>query len=188
MIRCLDDRVLLLAAIGEGSTEQCAHLASCRSCSSRYAELEGDLDVLHTALRGVPPRLTRAPSSHYSDRLWMASLAVAAIVTLIVALQWLRRTAGTELARVGAAPSATIHSRDAAALSAYAEEVSAAMFDTATDRRLSSGIFDVATRDSGQKLTPDVATLQEALEAGPVCTGGRFIDGECNDYVSALFF
>src|SRR5262249_31104099 len=102
--------------------------------------------------------------------------------------QWLRRPEVTELARVSEAPSATIHPRDAAALSAYAEEVTAAMFDTAADRRLSSGIFDAATRDSGPRLAPDAATLQEALEAGPVCTGGRFMDGECNDYVSALFF
>jgi hypothetical protein len=188
MNRCLDDRVLLLAAIGEASTEDCTHLASCRSCSSRYAQLQGDLDVLNTALRGVPPRLASVPSSHYSDRFWVVPVAMAAIVTVIVALQWLRRPAGTELAGVSEAPSATVLSRDVGAISAYAAEVSAAMFDTAADRRLSSGIFDVATRDNGQRLTPDVAPLEEALEAGPVCTGGRFIDGDCNDYVSALFF
>jgi hypothetical protein len=185
MNRCLDDRVLLLAAIGEAGTEDCTHLASCRPCSSRYAQLKGDLDVLSTALRGVPPRLAPAPSSHYTNRFWVASLAMAATVTVIVALQWLRRPAGTELAGVGAEPAAATRSRD---VSAYAEEVSAAMFDTAADRRLSSGIFDVATRDNGQRLTPDAATLEDALDAGSPCTGQRFMSGDCNDYVSALFF
>ena len=185
MNRCLEERALLLAAIGEGSAEQRAHLASCRTCSGRYAQMVGDLDVIGNALRGAPTRLASAPSSHHADRWWVAGLAMAATVTLIVALQWLRRPASTELARVSAAPSATARSRD---VSADAEEVSAAMFDTASERRLSSEIFDVATRDNGQRLTPEAATLQEALDAGPVCTGGRFIDGDCNDYVSALFF
>jgi len=185
MNRCLDDRALLLAAIGEGSTEECAHLASCRSCGSRCAQLKSDLDVLSTALRGVPPRLAPAPSSHYTNRFWVGALAMAATVTVIVALQWLRRPPGTELARVGAAPSAATRSRD---VSAYAEEVSAAMFDTAADRRLSSGIFDVAPRDNGQRLTPEAATLEDALDAGSPCTGQRFMSGDCNDYVSALFF
>jgi hypothetical protein len=188
MNRCLDDRALLLAAIGEASAGERAHLASCRSCRSRNAQLKGDLDVIGTALRGVPPRPASAPSSDHADRFWVAALAMAATVTLIVALQWLRGPAATELARVSGAPSVTARSRDVGAVSAYAEEVSAAMFDTAADRRLSSGIFDVATRDNGQRLTPDAARLQEALEAGPVCTGGRFVDGDCNDYVSALFF
>jgi hypothetical protein len=185
MNRCLDDRALVLAAIDECSAETRVHLGSCRSCSSRYAQLTGDLDEIGAALRGAPPRLTPAPSSHDTDRFWVAALTMAATVTLIVALQWLRRPAGTELARVSGASSATTRARD---VSTYAEEVSAAMFDTAADRRLSSGIFDVATRDNGQRLTPEADTLQEALEAGPVCTGGRFIDGDCNDYVSALFF
>jgi hypothetical protein len=185
MNRCLDDRALVLAAIDERSAETRVHLGSCRSCSSRYAQLTGDLDVIGAALRGAPPRLTPAPSSHHTERFWVAAaLAMAAAVTLIVALQWLRRPAGTEFARVSGASSATTRARD---VSAYAEEVSEAMFDPA-DQRLSSGIFDVATRDNGQRLTPEAATLQEALEAGPVCTGGRFIDGDCNDYVSALFF
>src|SRR5262249_57295949 len=114
-----------------------------RCGSSRYAHLKSDLDVLNTAFRGVPPRLTPAPWYHYTDRFWVASVAMAAVVTLIVALQWLRRPAGTELAQVGGAPSATVHSRDVGAISAYAEEVSAAMFDTAADQHLSSGVFDV---------------------------------------------
>ena len=183
MNRCLEERALLLAAIGEGRAEESAHLASCRSCSGRYAQMVGDLDVIGNALRGAPTRLASAPSSRHADRWWVAGLAMAATVTLIVALHWLRRPASTELARVSAAASAT--ARD---VSTDAEEVSAAMFDTASERRLSSEIFDVATRDYGQRLTPEAATLQEALEAGPVCTGGRFIDGDCNDYVSALFF
>ena len=128
------------------------HLGSCRSCSSRYAQLTGDLDVIGTALRGAPPRLTPVASSHHTDRFWVAAaLAMAAAVTLIVALQWLRRPAGTELARVSGASSATTRARD---VTAYAEEVSEAMFDTAADRRLSSGIFDVATRDNGQRRVP----------------------------------
>jgi len=86
---------------------------------------------------------------------------------------------------VSAAPSVTAGSSD---VGAYAEEVSAAMFDTATDRRLSSEIFDVAVRDNGERLTPGADTLQDALEAGPICTGARFIAGDCDDYVSALFF
>jgi len=185
MNRCLDDRALLLATIGEASAEERRHLTACRSCSRRHAQLVGDLDVIGTALRGVPPRLAPAPASQHGNRLWMAALAMAAAVTLIVAIQWLRRPGGTEIARESEAPSATTRWRD---VSSYAEEVSAAMFDTAADRRLSSGIFDVAARDNGQRLTPEVSTLQEALEAGPLCTGGRFIYGDCNDYVSALFF
>jgi hypothetical protein len=185
MNRCLDDRGLVLAAIGEVSAEERAHLGSCRSCSSRYTRLAGDLDVIGAVLRGAPPRHSPAPSSYQSNRVWVAALAMAAAVTLIVALQWLRRPADTELARVSGPSSAPTSARD---ISAYAEEVSAAMFDTAADRRLSSGVFDVATRDNGQRLTPEAATLQEALEAGPVCTGGSFINGDCNDYVSALFF
>jgi hypothetical protein len=185
MNRCLDERALLLAATGEVSVEERAHLASCRSCGRRYAQMMGDLDVIGEALRGAPPRLASAPSSHHTGHWRVAALAMAAAVTLIVAPQWLRRPARTDLARVSAAQSVTARSSD---VGAYAEEVSAALFDTAADRRLSSEIFDVAMRESGQRLTPEADTLQEALEAGPICTGARFIDGDCNDYVSALFF
>jgi hypothetical protein len=185
MNRCLEERALLLAAIGEGSAEERAHLSSCRWCGRRSAQMMGDLDVIGNALRGAPPRIASAPSPHHADRWWVAGLAMAAAVTLIVALQWLRRPASTELARVSVAPSATARSSD---VGAYAEEVSAAMFDTASERRLSSEIFDVATRDYGRRLTPEADTLQDALEAVPVCTGARFINDDCNDYVSALFF
>jgi hypothetical protein len=184
MNHCLDDRALLLAAIGEADAEERAHLSSCRSCTRRSAEVMSDLDVIGRALREVPPRLTSAPAPHRAGYWWVAALATAALVALIAAPQWLRRPAPIEVARVSEAPAVAAPSWD---VRVYAQEVSAAMFDTAADRRLSSDIFGVAAHD-GQGLTSETDALQEALEAGPVCTGARFINDDCNDYVSALFF
>ncbi len=60
-------------------------------------------------------------------------------------------------------------------VSAFAADVSAALFATND----ATGLLQLAS---------DAPDLQAALEAGWPCTQARFLNGECDDQVSALFF
>jgi hypothetical protein len=163
MSSCLSEEALLRASLGEGAREERAHLDGCARCRRRAEQWALDLGTIGSALRAAPP-LTVA------QRRWAVlrpALAVAALLALALTL-WLRPGQRAELA----APP--IEQRTSVAVSRYASEVSAAVFDPRFSRH--------GAASAGP------SELMQALDSGAPCTGRRFAGDVCNDYTSALFF
>jgi hypothetical protein len=73
-----------------------------------------------------------------------------------------------------------------AAVSASAEEVSDALFDTSGERAL---LATALPPGAGGRLTvTEAPEVERALGLGSPCTGERFVGADCSDYTSALFF
>jgi len=165
MNQCLNERTLLRITTGEGTAAHRAHLRVCADCAERFDALADDLDVIGNVLMQTPPRTAAVKQMPWTLLAW-APVAVAAVVVLAVGLMVTRQFAPTPVqvaARSGNVP-------------AFAADVSAALF--------ASGDDDF----SSMQLAADAPYLRAALEVGLPCTQERFLDGECDDQVSALVF
>lgn len=185
MNRCLDERALVMMAVGEGTDHARAHVASCPSCARRFAETAEDVDSMARVLQAPPPstgvtchKRAHEKRAHDSAGRWFGAL-VAASVLAIVGSQWILASRGSwRLREAVQGPTAP------PSLSRYASEVSAALFGS--EPYEADAIF---ASDQGAN-DPLTATheVQEALRAASPCTGERFLGAECRDYTSALFF
>jgi hypothetical protein len=165
MKRCLSERALLRVYSRDGTAAEREHLQLCPDCAERYDALAEDLSLLQRTLEEPEP----AAAGHHVSfpfRLgWVpVAAAAAALLALIVGVQWLRQPmSGT----------VQVASRSSN-VSAFAADVSAALFannDARTTVALASN---------------DAPYLQAALDAGSPCTRDRYLNGECDDQLSAL--
>ncbi len=72
-------------------------------------------------------------------------------------------------------PGAVPVARRSAAVAAFAADVSAALFPDSAPTTIALA-------------TNDTSYLQAALDVGSLCTQERYLNGECNDQLSALLF
>ncbi len=177
MNRCLSERALVLLSVGEGSAADREHCGECPACAERLRAVTADLDGIGEALRGAPPPLAarqprRSPSWGFAPALAVAALAA------VVGVHRLLEKPPIELASARGSGDASV--------SASAEEVSEAMFDTGGERAL---LTMALTPSAGaRRLVTEAPEVERALGLGSPCTGDRFVGADCNDYTSALFF
>jgi hypothetical protein len=166
MKECLNERTLLQLYTRDGTAAERQHLRLCADCAERYDMLAEDLDALRHILAAPPPRgvVRRANAV----RVGWVSVAAAAVALLAVhgGVSWLRQEA----------PPPTHLATPAGTVAAFAADVSAALFADSTPT------LTVAL------ATSDTSYLQAALDAGSPCTRDRYLNGACNDELSALLF
>ena len=168
MNRCLSERTLLRVYTRDGTVAQREHLRLCADCAERYDRLEEDLGTLRHILEAPPPVAVarqRAGAFHMG---WLpiAAVATAALVVLLVSVPWLRQPPRTSGGAAAHSPT----------VSAFAADVSAALF------------ADGAPGTSVEVAMNDTADLQAALDTGSLCTRDRYLNGECDDQLSALLY
>lgn len=180
MNRCLDERTLVMMAVGDGTDHARAHVASCPSCARRFAETAEDVDSMARVLQAPPPstRVTCHKRIHESAGRWFAALAAASVLA-IVGSQWIPAPRGSWRLR-----EAVQGPTSPPSLSRYASEVSAALFGS---EPYEAGAIFASDQGANDPLTA-THEVQEALRAASPCTGERFLGAECRDYTSALFF
>lgn len=163
MSGCLRERALIKLHLGDASGRDRAHLGGCAECQARYQRLLADLQAIHQVLKAPPPRLVEARAwSHPWRALVPASVMATAVLAVIVGVLGLRQLRGPE----AAGPNGTV--------SSLAADVSAA-------------VFNEAGSDDAVELAFEAPYLHNALGSGWPCTGDAFLNGECNDQLSALF-
>lgn len=177
MSTCLDERDLVMLAVGERDAEAEAHAAVCGRCGERRRRASADLERIRRALEGPP-----VPGMAASPRRWrpvavVLAPALAAALALIVGLGALQRDDGA-VKTVSHGPPAQ------PAVTSYAE-VSAAVFDAASEPSLPASSF---VRSGETVRGVGAADLEVALGAGSPCTARGVLGASCNDYTSALFF
>ena len=176
MKRCLNERALVLLSVGEGTAAQREHCDGCPTCAARLQALTADLGGIGEVLRGVPPRLARQPRRSPSWRL-VPALAIATIAAVVGVHRLYERRPLDPVGRDVVAD---------ASVSASAEEVSDALFDTGGERAL---LAMALPPGGGARLTvTEAPEVERALELGTPCTAERFVGADCSDYTSALFF
>jgi len=177
MKRCLDERSLVMLSVGEGTAAEREHSETCPTCGARLRAVTADLGGIGEVLRGAPPPLAlRRPRRSPSWSL-VPALAIASLVAVVGVHRLLEPRAFDRTAADGVAD---------ASVSASAEEVSDALFDTSGER----GVLAMAlSHGGGGRLTvTEAPEVERALGLGSPCTGKRFIGADCSDYTSALFF
>ena len=177
MNRCLSERALVLLSVGEGTVAERGHCDACLACAARLRRLTADLGGIGEVLRGAPPRLAgsqprRAPSWRLAP-----ALAVATLVAVVGVHRLYQRP---PLERVDGESGAD------ASLSASAEEVSDALFDTSSERALLA--VALPSGAGGRMAVTEAPEVERALGLGSPCTAERFVGADCSDYTSALFF
>jgi len=162
MNTCLRNRALLLLSVGEGTSKQRAHLATCTTCTTRYQKFVHDVAAIEQTLLTTSPPLT-VPQRFLLLRLPWRPLAAAFVATL--ALVW----GGVWLWQ----PSHTgRQTRNEEVLRFLENEVSPALFATVDAR-------------AGELPTPvSNLTYVEAALAGewPCEQQGMFLDTTCDVY------
>jgi hypothetical protein len=141
MTQCLEDKTLFLLSEGEASEEQQSHLQSCQLCTERYHEIERDLRLITQTLQQEPSPL---PVTASGGPIFSRFLPIAAGVLLAIALMWGER----RLWR----PDSSSEQRLSGDISQFLEQVSEAIFDSA-----SMGEVEPVSSDS------DLASVQVAL-------------------------
>lgn len=166
MTECLSERTLLQLHTRDGAAAERQHLRLCADCAERYDKLAEDLDTLRHILAAPPPR-PAVPRANPLRVGWVP-VAAAAVVLLAVFViaPWLRPEA----------PAPTPIAASGATVAAFAADVSAALFADSTPA------LTVAV------ATSDASYLQAALDAGSPCTRDRYLNGACDDQLSALLF
>jgi hypothetical protein len=163
MKRCLSERTLLRVHGSDGTVAEREHLRFCADCAERYDRFEEDLDSLRRIL-DTPPLAASVRHTHAVRLRWMPIAATAAaLVAVLVGVRAFRQP--------GALPVA----RRSAAVAAFAADVSAALFPESAPTTVALA-------------TNDTSYLQAALDAGALCTRERYLNGACNDQLSALLF
>jgi hypothetical protein len=94
MIRCLNERTLLLLHDGDGTQSQRAHLGECNACTSRYKKLGRDLEAISHTLRERPPPIVSPDPLRFSVRGWSVGAALAIALLLIWTSEGLRTRMG----------------------------------------------------------------------------------------------
>jgi len=158
MNRCLNDGALWQMYTDEGTAAQHLHVEHCAECTRRYSQLVEELQTIGQAL-AIPP-LVEAHSSRWAAP-WLSLTTVGAGVTALLL--------GVLLLRPAAPTPATARSANVAT---FAADLSTALF--APDSEAVS-----PTRS-------EALYVEAALDAGQPCGGERFLDGECDDQLSAL--
>jgi len=177
MKRCLDERSLVMLCVGEGTAAEREHCETCSACGARLRALTADLGSIGEVLRGSPPPLApRTPRRSLSWR-FAPALALAALVAVVGVHRWLERpplggTDGDDVADVS--------------VSASAEEVSDALFDTSGERAVLA--MALPSGGGGRLTVTEAPEVERALGLGSPCTAERFVGADCSDYTSALFF
>jgi hypothetical protein len=178
MKRCLSERALVLLSVGEGSAAERKHCAECPRCAERLRAVTADLDGIGEVLRGAPPPLAACEPHRSPSWGFVPALAVAALVAVVGAHR---------LLQVRPLELASERGRSAdASLSASAEEVSEALFDTSGERAVLAMALPSGAR--ARRIVTEAPEVERALGLGSPCTGDRFVGADCNDYTSALFF
>jgi len=160
MDRCPSERGLLNIHLREGSEAQWAHLRSCADCAERYDRLVEDLLTIGAVLDAEPPP-RRAPRwVRIAPLQWVpAACALALLLGLAVSRPWQPRSAAVPMQR--------------RSVSTFADDLSAALFASAAPA-------------AGAATDSEAPYLEAALEVGWPCTADRFLNGDCNDQVSAF--
>lgn len=160
---CLNEQTLLQLYAGDGSAAERQHLRLCADCAEHYDSLAEDLDTLRHILAAPPPRRALRHANPVS---WLPVAAAAvALLAVLVGIPRLRRQASAPAENAAAGAS----------VAAFAADVSAALF------------ADGAPPVTVALATTDTSYLQAALDSGP-CTRDRYLDGVCDDQLSALLF
>jgi hypothetical protein len=177
MNRCLSERALVLLSVGEGTVAEREHCDGCPACAARLRRLTADLGGIGEVLRGAPPALARRQPRRSPSWSLVPALAIATLVAVVGVHQLYERR---PLERVDGDGGAD------AAVSASAEKVSDALFDTSGERAL---LAMALPPGAGGRLTvTEAPEVERALGLGSPCTGERFVGADCSDYTSALFF
>ena len=177
MNRCLSERALVLLCVGEGTAAEREHCDECPACAARLQRLTADLGGIGEVLRGTPPRLARREPRRTPSWRLAPALAIATLVAVVGVQRLYQRPA---LERVDGDGGAD------AALSASAEEVSDALFDTSGERALLA--MALPSSSGGRRTVTEAPEVERALGLGSPCTAERFVGADCSDYTSALFF
>jgi hypothetical protein len=177
MKRCLDERVLVLLSVGDGTAAEREHCDGCPACATRLRAVITDLGGIGEVLREAPPPFAprlprRLPAWRLVPALTIAMLVAAVGVHRLFEARPRDRVDG---AGVGDA-----------SLSASAEEVSDALFDTSGERALLA--MALPSSAGGRQVLTEAPEVERALGLGAPCTGERFVGADCSDYTSALFF
>jgi hypothetical protein len=181
MSGCLDDRALVLIAVGEAAADDRSHVGACPSCGNRLRELERDLRQIDETLRGTPPRTVTARRP-LVPRAWL--VVPAAALAGALAVLGVLRPADREAVQVATVPRSA---EETSQLTSYATEVSAALFDTGVEANVAP--MPLRRRAGRGPVAPAAASdLAAALGDGTPCTARRLFGASCNDYTSALFF
>jgi hypothetical protein len=165
MKECLNERTLLQLHTRDGTTAERQHLRLCADCAERYDKLAEDLDTLRHILAAPPPLRAAARANPLRAGWIPVAAAAVALLAVLVGVPWLHQKA----------PAPTQVAAPGAAVAAFAADVSAALFAD------SEPTLTVAL------ATTDTSYLQAALDVGP-CTRDRYLNGGCDDQLSALLF
>jgi hypothetical protein len=178
MKRCLSERALVLLSVGEGSTAQLGHCGACPACAERLRTLTADLEGIGRVLCDVPPPLARRGPRRSPAWNLVPAFAVAALVAAVCAHLLLEKRPLELEGERGRSTNISI--------SAAAEEVSEALFDTSGERAMLA--MALTPGASARLVVTEAPEVERALGLGSPCTGGRFVGADCNDYTSALYF
>jgi hypothetical protein len=178
MKHCLSERALVLLSVGEGRAAERQHCAECPSCAERLRALAADLDGIGAVLRAAPPPLVARQPRRSPSWGFVPALAVAALVAVVGAHRLLQ----VRPVEPGSERGRTTDS----SLSASAQEVSEALFDTSGERAVLAMALPSGAR--ARRIVTEAPEVERALGLGSPCTGDRFVGADCNDYTSALFF
>jgi hypothetical protein len=162
MSPCLNERALLRMYTHESTVAERSHLRLCADCAERYDLFTEELEVIGHVLQAPPPRAVQ-PDRVWSIRMHWVPMAAGCItlLALMLGVGWRGR------------PSATQSAASTSTVSAFAADLSAALFAPSDP-------------DGGGQLASEAPYLEAALDAGQLCTQERFFTGECNDQVSAF--
>jgi hypothetical protein len=177
MTRCLDERSLVRLFVGEGTAAQREHSETCPTCGARLRALTAELGGIGEVLRGAPPPLAHRQPRRSPSWSLVPALAVALLVAVVGAH---RLYESRPFVRAGG------DGVTEASVSASAEEVSDALFDTSGERAVLAMALPLG--GSGRLAVTEAAEVEGALRVGSPCTGERFVGADCSDYTSALFF
>lgn len=161
MNRCLNERALLQIYTREGTVAEQSHLRLCADCAERYESLVQDLETIGRVLEAPPPVWEDRRVSAWRLAWIPAAVACAALLLVSLDVASVRRSSPVQVAR-GLASDAVL-----------AADLSNALFANSDANALSTGIVEVSYLDA-------------ALDAGHPCTQERFLDGDCDDQLSAF--
>ena len=177
MKRCLNERSLVMLSVGEGTAAARAHSETCPTCGTRLRALTAELGGIGEVLRGAPPPLARRRPRRSPSWSLVPALAIASLVAVVGVHRLFEprpfdRTDGDGVAD--------------ASVSASAEAVSDALFDTSGERAVLA--MALPPGRGGRLTVTEAPEVERALGLGSPCTGERFVGADCSDYTSALFF
>jgi hypothetical protein len=164
MRQCMSERALLRFHSRDGTAAEREHLRLCADCTERYDQLVEDLATLHLTLEAPQPAAAVRRFTPFLVH-WAPMAAAAAGLAAVIVVSVAGRHPLVDPVQVATRSTA---------VSAFAADVSAALF--------------ADSESAGTAALPTVETsyLQAALDAGSPCTREQYLDGECDEQLSAL--